>query len=296
MSVSEDQLSRWAKAPSETEEGKCQTTVSRITDAIQKKFGTSVTVFLQGSYKNRTNVKKDSDVDIVVKYDDYYFPDTHFLSSNDKFAFEKGFTASKYTFARFKDDIMAILQGEYGYQVVERKEKCIKIHKNDYRVNADVIPCFVHKRMITAYSVGEEGIEFVTDSGGHIYSFPQQHYNNGVKKNKNTNMKYKSIVRILKNARNNMVDMQQLTDKDMPSFFLECLVWNVPNQVLNKFYLSTALRETIKKVWNDMRNPTIANDYAEICDLKWLFRGNSKRNYRQAEDFMLKAWNYFGFS
>ena len=172
MNISDDQLARWAQAPSETEEGKCQATVSRISKAIQDKFGTSVTIFLQGSYKNRTNVKQDSDVDIVVRHDDYYFPDTHFLTPNDKTAYESGFQSSSYTFATFKNEVFAVLQSEFGSQVVERIDKCIRVHKNDYRVNADAIPCFVHKRMQTAYSVGEEGIEFVADSGGHISSFP----------------------------------------------------------------------------------------------------------------------------
>jgi tRNA nucleotidyltransferase (CCA-adding enzyme) len=66
MAINEDQLKRWATAPSETEETKCQNAVRLITNAIKERFGSDVTVFLQGSYKNRTNVRQDSDVDIVV--------------------------------------------------------------------------------------------------------------------------------------------------------------------------------------------------------------------------------------
>ena len=174
--------------------------------------------------------------------------------------------------------------------MVERKNKCIFIKANANRVNSDVVPCFIHKRLATATISQVEGIQFISDKGQEITGFPEQHYANGVSKNTATNQKFKSVVRILKNARNAMEDNRIIAAGSMPSFFLECLNWNVAN---NKFYGSYTeiTKNIITSVWNDMRNPQIANDYAEISDLLWLFRGD-KRNPKDAEAFMLAAWNY----
>jgi len=296
MSADEDQLTVWAKPPSETEEDKCRNAVDRITKAITSKFGSSVSIFLQGSYKNRTNVKKDSDVDIVVRHNDYYFPDVFFLSDNDKKTYWNNFIVSEYTFPRFKNDIQQVLENEFDEGEVERKDKCIKIWGDEQRVNADVVPCFVHKRMKTPYTVDTEGIELKTDGGIRIYSFPQQHFDNGAKKNNDTETFYKSVVRILKNVRNNLVDQGTILDKAMPSFFLECLVWNVPDQNFAKNTFMEATKSIVYTVWNDMGDTSRAQDYTEVSNLKWLFRGNDGRTPLQAKNFMAQAWAYTGFT
>ena len=144
--------------------------------------------------------------------------------------------------------------------------------------------------MATATISQAEGIQFISDTGLQVISFPEQHYANGVLKNTTTNQNFKSIVRILKNVRNAMEESRIIVTDSMPSYFLECLVWNIAN---NKFYGSYTeiTKNIISQIWNDMRNPQIANDYAEVCDLLWLFRGG-QRNPKDAENFMLYAWNF----
>jgi predicted nucleotidyltransferase len=294
MSVNENQLITLSKPPSETEEEKCRNAVDRITKAISLKFGSSVSIFLQGSYKNRTNVKIDSDVDIVVRHNGYYFGDTVYLTESEKQLYNQIPNAT-YTFNNYKSDIHKLLEEEFEYGEVERKDKCINVHENSYRVNADVVPCFVHKRLQTHISESDVGIELITDKGQRIFSFPQQHFENGAKKNNDTDTMYKSVVRILKNARNSLVDQSTITDKAMPSFFLECLVWNVPNQNFERDTYLESTKSIIQTIWNDMGNITKYGDYAEVSDLKWLFKGNTNRTPEQAKSFMEQVWTYLGF-
>lgn len=288
--ISESQLERWASAPSEKEEIKCQTAVSQIKDCIERAYGQQVTIFLQGSYKNRTNVKRDSDVDIVVRFNEAYFANTAFLNETEKQRYEQTRIPSSVSFDEFKTAIYRLLMDEFYAGMIERKNKCIFIKANENRVNADIVPCFIHKRLATATISQAEGIQFISDNGLEVISFPEQHYANGVLKNTATNQNFKSVVRILKNARNMMEERNLIATGSMPSFLLECLIWNVAN---NKFYGSYTeiTKNIITSVWNDMRNPQIANDYAEISDLLWLFRG-SQKNPKNAENFMLSAWNY----
>ncbi len=295
MNFTEDQLATWAKPPSETEETKCSNTVSRVTRALRAKFGNEVSIFLQGSYKNRTNVRRDSDVDIVVCHNNYYFPDVAFLSDSEKTTFWQNFTASQYSFAQFKNDAVAALQSEFSFGDVQRKNKCVLIEEGSQRVNADVVPCFEHRRYAGPYNVSNTGIEFETDNGSRIYSFPEQHYNNGVAKNERTGRMYKSVVRIMKHARNQMVDAGLIGSDAMSSFFLESLVWNVDDDCFNQRTYAEGTRKVISRIWNDMGNAEKANNYAEVSDLKWLFRGNTSKTPQQGRDFMFKLWNFLGY-
>ncbi len=124
-----------------------------------------------------------------------------------------------------------------------------------------------------------------------IYSFPDQHYANGVKKNDDTSRSYKSVVRILKNVRNKLVEDGKIAKDSISSFFIESLVWNVPDSHFKESTFRKDVLSVTAKVWNDMRSAEVADKYAEVSDLQWLFRGGT-RTYKQAEEFMLQVWLY----
>lgn len=293
MAVSEQQLTTWSKPLSKTEDSKCQNALNQIKDVIRKKFRNSVNIFLQGSYQNDTNVRQDSDVDIVVRYDNSYYPNLVFLSEAEKTIFNQNTTNGTYPFSKFKDEVTACLSSLFGTDA-ERKNKCIYIKGNTNRVNADVVPCFTMKRMKDAFAVDAEGIKFFTDDGKPVESYPEQHYSNGVLKNTATSRMYKRTVRMLKNIRNNLIDGGVIDEKFMSSFFIESLVYNVPNNNFSSYSYTETLKRVITTIYNDMDNATRVNDYLEISNLMYLFRGGD-RSASDAKEFMLKCWNYAGF-
>lgn len=276
MALSEQQIQNWARALSETENDKCVKTVSAIRKVFEDHFGSKVKVFLQGSYANSTNVRQDSDVDIVVCYQDADYSDLSFLNEQDKKFHDQNRTAYGYDFLQFKNDVESVLRTNLGTSVT-RKGKCIYISGNTYRVNADVVPCFTLKRFESPYRVTAEGVQLFSDSGSVITNFPDHHKINGQEKNRSTNQKYKAVVRILKNCRNYLIDNSHIDEKYMPSFFLECLVWNVPDTHFNRNTHKEMVNSVIRKIYNDMSNNEISNNYAEINDLMWLFRGQNNR-------------------
>ena len=293
MSDIENILSRWAKPPSDTENQKCIRVYNRISEIIRINSllsGKNIKVFRQGSYANRTNVKQDSDVDIVVCLSDAIF--TEGLTEEDKL--KMGMSAARYGYPQFKIDIEKILRAEFGNSVI-RNNKCLYVKGTQYRVSADVVPCLEHRRYNNSKESYDSGIEFITENGEHIVNWPQQHYDNGVKKNRETNQAYKSTVRILKNAKNDMVDKGIIYDDAMPSFLLECLIWNVPNEqfkhttwrAITRAVLATAFNDTLKKedCWN----------YAEVSDLKWLFRGQTKWTHQTVNVFLGRVWEHLGY-
>lgn len=288
MAISDDQINRWAKAPSDTEDEKCRNAFDQINAVLSNHFGSDIKLIRQGSHKNKTNIKLDSDIDIAVVHTGHFFPDTTSLSPSDKELYERNRTPSSYPFLTFKTDIFNLLRNEFGTDV-QRKNKCIRIKGNSYRVNADVVPAYEHHRFQAFSRVSAYGIELRTDKNEAVVSFPEQHYKNGVKKNSDTNTSYKSIVRILKNLRNKLLEDGEINENLMSSYFIECLVWNAPNADFTGKTWREDIISVSAKVWNNMRDFSIANNYAEVSNLHLLFKGQ-KRTPKQAEDFMLKAW------
>ena len=119
MSINEDQIVRWSKSPSETQDTKCQNAISQITEAVRKKFGYDVTIDLQGSYKNRTDVKLDSDVDIIVRHNGNYFPNVQFLAPDEAGKFWATFVPSQYLHPQFRNEVWQALIDYLGSGMVE---------------------------------------------------------------------------------------------------------------------------------------------------------------------------------
>lgn len=291
MNFSEQQLINWSKPVSTTEDLKCQNAISQITAALRAKFGNRVTIFLQGSYRNNTNVRQNSDVDIVMRYDDAFYPDLQRLSESDKAIYNAQRVSAGYNFDELKADTEEALRNVFTTSV-ERKNKCIQVNGNSIRITADVISCFVLKRFSTLQSVEAEGIKFYSDDNKEIISFPEQHYSNGTEKTNQTYRLYKRMVRILKVVNYRLIDDGEIADNLVSSFFIECLVYNVPNnQFITGNYTQT-LRNVIVNVYEDMKNNA---DYTEVNRLLWLFSNKSPRTRQDALVFMQKCWNYLGY-
>ena len=68
MAISEDQLSNWTNPPSDTEDERAENAIAMVKDAINsddKLKYLDLDIFCQGSYANNTNVRLDSDVDVL---------------------------------------------------------------------------------------------------------------------------------------------------------------------------------------------------------------------------------------
>ncbi|RLG27967.1 hypothetical protein DRN98_10175 [Methanosarcinales archaeon] len=72
----EEKFARWAKPPSESEEERCSHTISMIKEALNdhpRLKTRNTTIILQGSFKNNTNIRRDSDIDICIRLNDVFF-------------------------------------------------------------------------------------------------------------------------------------------------------------------------------------------------------------------------------
>ena len=140
-----------------------------------------------------------------------------------------------------------------------------------------------------------EGTAFVPDQGTQIVNWPDQNYDNGVAKNTATARRFKAIVRILKRLRNDMEENNVLAAISIPSYLVECLVWNVPNEGFGHNNYREDVRYALAHLWNNTRNLENCKEWGEINELKYLFRSSQNWTYDQAHKFLDAAWNYIGF-
>ena len=200
----------------------------------------AIDTFLQGSYRDRTTVRGDSDVDMGSVTENIFYYDmddlpadatqfgTRSLRETTKAALQPG----PFTFDDYRRDVLASLKRKYGEADVVDGNKAIYVRGNTYRLDADVLPCTSFRQYFKDWQGGASyhtGISFFTKTGKRIVNFPKQHFDNLAAKDQQNNGKVKGCIRVFKRIRNELEDRRQWDRKRSPSFYLESLVWNVPD-------------------------------------------------------------------
>ncbi len=192
-----------------------------------------VEIFLQGSYANDTNVKVDSDIDVVVMLPNTFASDTTRLTSIEKQSYDLSWVPAVYTSQDLRRDIEQALNTFYrGY--VEPKNKCIRVNKRDGYLDADVVPAIQHRlyhKFTNSLDYFTEGTALYPKNGGMTINYPKEHKKNGTTKNKVCNELFKPTVRQLKNLKRHAVNQGLIDPKNAPGYLLECLVYNAPPQL-----------------------------------------------------------------
>ncbi len=236
---SEETYNNWRKPASESEEQRISNAISMIKDAIRSSDdlkNKNIEIFVQGSYANNTNVKRESDVDVCVMLKDTFYceyPDG--LKDNDY-----GFSEGTNNFSDYRKLIVTALIEKYGQDNVKPGNKSIKIKSNSYRVEADAVPSFQYKNFKYKNSKTPnnyiEGIKFYTyNTHTEVINYPKIHIENGKIKNSETQRRFKRLVRIFKRIRYQMIDENEPVNKGITSFLIECLLWNTPNSIFNNY-------------------------------------------------------------
>ena len=242
MPIPESQLDTWSHQGAGTGSKDTYATVKLALESSDTPYASkNFTVFLQGSYCNDTNIYAESDVDVVIRLDSIYYPDLNGLSPNEKAAYEGDRTPVTYTLETFRQDVLATLTKRFGSSAKAGK-KAIVIEASGSRRKADVIVAALHKTF-HEYPVKTrpptEGILFLTDTGTRIVNFPKLHSAHCTTKHQATASWFKPAVRIMKNIRKRLVDTGQLASGAAPSYFIEGLLYNVPNDQFGTNYSTT---------------------------------------------------------
>ncbi len=295
----EETLQTWAQGPSDSEQERCDNSVRMIVDALNEDDELApldIVVFPQGSYKARTNVKHDSDVDICITLKDTIFDEY----PSDSIREMVGNSPSSYTFSMFKNSVERALVKKFGRSEVKRGNKAFDIHANSYRVDADVVPTFEYrqytgqKNSLGQYSF-HSGVKLITDNGSSIINWPTQTYDNGLVKHEETARMYKKVIRILKRTRNKMQEEGISSANNVASFLIESLVWNAPTRSFNRYSYTDTVRAVLAHTCDNTRDIRFCSEWGEVNEIKYLFRDTQPWTMEQANQFLNGAWNYLGY-
>ncbi len=287
----------WANPLSETEQTKCDNAERMIRDAVRNHSGLAalgVIVFPQGSYRANTNVRLDSDVDICVCCTKFFYAEyAEGITSSSV-----GNSGSDFSYGLFKNIVGEALTKKFGKDGVTRGNKAFDVHENSYRIDADVVPTFQHRRYFRNISGAIDfvaGVEFHPDNGGTVINWPEQTHRNGVNRNNATGRRYKSVIRVLKRLRNRMQAEGIPESKNIASFLIECLVWNVPPDRFGHERIADDVKEVLSDAWFNTYLASQSRDWREVNELKYLFRNTQPWTVQQAEAFLWAARSYLGY-
>lgn len=288
MAIPESQLETWSHQGSITNSANTGNSIKNAIDNYQGfPDDISYNVYLQGSYKNSTNIYGDSDVDVVVELTSSFYNN---LTEEQKAIL--GLTTATYGYYRFRDDIETCLRDYYMTENVETGNKVFKIKPNTNRLPADVLVCseyhlYYGNLQADRYYVG---IAFYTrNPEQRIINFPNYHSDNATTKHQSTNQRFKPTVRIFKNMRNHIVEHKNFSKSTAPSYFVECLLANIPNDQ----FVNTP-QSTFINCHNYLNNNSMDN-FMCLNGIRPLW-GDTTENWNQDEaryflDQLSNLWN-----
>ena len=234
MTIPSEQLEIWSHIGAIASSKNTYDSIKNCIDGHTFPEGVKYEVYIQGSYGNSTNIRADSDVDVTVELTSCFQPDSSKLTVDERSIFSKKYSDSTYTLSDFRKEVIESLKNYYDNDKISEGNKAIKLTGYSGRLNADIIIAIRYRHFWHVYESQNdsyvEGIAFQNRIGTWIYGYPRIHYENGVKKMVLTNAQFKSLVRIYKNIRGKLEDDFSAPDKFLSSYFIESLLYNVPNQ------------------------------------------------------------------
>ena len=219
--ISQALIDEYSRGPSPTRKSEAVAAQTRVREVL----GTSDwDTFLQGSYRNDTAIAAINDVDVVAlrKYATLPLPQARWET----------------LFAEIRSN----LKDSYRIQgSVRKRDKCVSITGS---FNVDIVPA------VPRVSRELDPIAIYSRRNGEAKStYPRRHYDAGVAKQRATKNAFKPTVRLLKRW------ASQWTTPE-PSFYLECAVYNVPDERFNT-YLPLSFASVAGEILNWTRTKVI---------------------------------------
>lgn len=228
MAIPEPQLETWANQGAITT---AKTTADSVKNALNScdnwPDGIDFEVYLQGSYKNSTNIRGDSDVDVVAQLNSTFYSN---LFEDQKRTL--GITPASYGWSGFRADVLRTLRNYYGQNQIAEGNKTLKLRSGNGRLPADIVVCSQYRsyRTVNNHDYVKGMCFWTKNEDRRVINYPKVHYNNGVSKHQNTGEWYKPTVRMFKNMRGS------ISGDATPSYFLECLIYNAPHSKFGTSY------------------------------------------------------------
>lgn len=299
----ENIFASWAQSLSKSEQERSERVIRAVRSAISRSptlQAKKTLVFVQGSFRNRVNVRQESDVDVGVMLYEYFLAEYPNGQGNADF----GNFDANYPFSQFKDELEEALVAHFGRAAVKRGNKAFDIKATQTQVEADVVPLFEF-RQYWENGGYRAGVALIPDnSSRRIENYPERlvdywphtplHYENGVSKNNSTQRRFKGMVRILKKLRIELADAGNAHAVGVPGYLAECLAWNAPDWCFEHDTWEDRVQSMLRFLWQNTKDHSLCAKWCEVDAIKYLFHGSQPWTRDQAHAFINVAWDYVG--
>ncbi|TDX09459.1 nucleotidyltransferase [Flavobacterium sp. S87F.05.LMB.W.Kidney.N] len=300
MSIPEAQLQTWSNLGATVSSSTTYNSIKTCIEGHTWNDDISFNIYLQGSYRNSTNIRGDSDVDVVVEFYSIFYSNKDELSWQQLQDFNECYSDGKYSLTSFTNAIIERLKYYFGDAYVKVGNNSIKILANSGRLDCDVICCAEYREYRSFSKINTtnyaKGIVFWTnETDEKVVNFPKIHFDNGTLKNQVCNSNYKSTIRIIKNIKSKLVNGATIQSSLAPSYFIEGLMFNMPDSNFQK----TSHYARVLAVLNTFYNYSDSQLEELVCQNKqrYLF-GNTNQQWSVADckmfrNQLIKFWNDF---
>ena len=130
MAIPESQLSRWSDHGAQESSKRTHEAIRRALSVYQWPHGMTYDFYLQGSYRNDTNIRGDSDVDVVLELTSTFKHDVTSLSQYEQDVLASSFTPAAHNWNDFRRETLKALEAGFGSeaggarQQVDQAEGC----------------------------------------------------------------------------------------------------------------------------------------------------------------------------
>lgn len=290
MGIPESQLQAWSNQGATVGSANTHHSIRAALNAHRWPAGMNYDPYLQGSYANATNIRANSDVDLVVETSAVFYSN---LSEDEKRA--RGLSAGSFSWADFRNQVLSALKNYYGAAIVRPGDKSIKVAAGSTRLPADVVPCVEYQEYQDGRLYGVGMTFWAQSDNRQVINFPKLHIENGAAKNSASRTRgwYKPAVRMFKNGRETIIGNSPALRRRYPSYFVECLLYNASDRCYGGSYC-----DTFVAVVNELSQKFDSEDHTKfICqnERRWLFDSSSVQwNRVDAQNFvadLVRLWN-----
>ena len=231
MPIPYNELSRWSHPYSNEAPKRAHESIRRALKSYKdwSKEKKCEKVLLQGSYKNDTNLRRASDVDIVVTLAEE-LPQHIAILGNKRLGQNSDHRLAYESWKSFREKVIKALRAEYGAEAVTVGGKTLKVGKDTIPASADVVVALRYGTGVAFYYAKEQR---------WVVGYPEQHFQRGHAKDKSTDGRYKRTIRMFKSACKYLVDHRAIQKEKAPSYFIEGLLYNVPDKLFTPDYVGT---------------------------------------------------------
>lgn len=302
-----DRFDHWQRPESLTEQGTIERAWNKVDVAVRKNswlMSEGVTLLPQGSYHNRTNVRREADIDLRLVHPSIqvqYAPSVFYPTTYH----QQKYSSLPLTYAQISDrmrlEIIDALRNEFGdYNLDTSGNKAIAVKgQTGSTAKIDVVPAFVLD-YVTQHSILSEpviakGVAILGRDGQFTYNFPEQHTANGRAKRERTAHRFKKMVRIFKRIRDELKS-SGIKAANVPSFLIECLVYNVADE----HFLFTSddnygrVKRIAQEIYTQAHSPFSQTMAKEISGLKMLYGTHQAWTLEQTKAFTSAVLSHLG--